>query len=126
MLGNFNEVRYWADIFERVYQGKIDSWAYIWTFCCWLCNGLSILPNINLVSNIGFGKDATFTQVKTPVADLPTEAITFPLSHPPYMIKDSQADAFTAKSHFARGSIIKRISKKLVTLSYCLWDNSLK
>lgn len=38
-----------------------NIWDYQWTYCILKNNGLSIFPNKNLVSNIGFGPDATHT-----------------------------------------------------------------
>ena len=37
------------------------AWSYAWTYACWSNNALSIIPKVNLVSNIGFGPDATNT-----------------------------------------------------------------
>ena len=55
------ERRYWQKIFDCVYAGQMDSWAYPWTASIWYKGGLTATPNVNLVSNIGFGKDATHT-----------------------------------------------------------------
>jgi len=55
------ERKYWQKIFDYVYAGKMDSWAYPWTASIWYNGGLTATPNVNLVSNIGFGKDATHT-----------------------------------------------------------------
>ena len=49
------ERRYWQKIFDRVYAEKIDSWAYPYTASIWYNGGLTATPNVNLVSNIGFG-----------------------------------------------------------------------
>ena len=101
------EVSYRRRKLQAVYEGDIDSWAYIWTFSCWLQNGLVILPNVNLVSNIGFTSEGTrTTNTKSPFASLPTEAMTFPLKHPPFMVRDTKADEKTRKQmfgFFARG-----------------------
>ena len=35
---------------------EAGTWDYQWAFACWLRSGLSVLPNVNLVSNIGFGR----------------------------------------------------------------------
>ena len=56
MLGNPKEVRYWQDIFQAVFDEKIDTWDYQWLFASWLQNALTVLPSVNLVSNIGFGE----------------------------------------------------------------------
>lgn len=56
------ERRYWKKIFDLVYAGKIDSWAYPMLASMWFKNKIVINPNVNLVSNIGFGEDATHTK----------------------------------------------------------------
>lgn len=92
VLSDQSLVKYWTRIFDIAYRGEVDSWAYRWTFSCWIQNGLSILPNVNLVSNIGFGDTGTHTKGDHPVANLPTENVSFPLKHPPVMIRDNEAD----------------------------------
>jgi len=39
----------------------VDTWDYPWTFSVWINNGLSVYPKLNMVRNIGFGKNATRT-----------------------------------------------------------------
>jgi hypothetical protein len=58
------ERKYWEKIFNNVYHNQIDSWAYPWTASLWYKNRLTVTPNVNLVSNIGFGPDATHTKSK--------------------------------------------------------------
>jgi len=65
------ERRYYDAIFERVYANQIDSWAYPWTASVWYHGGLTATPNVNLVSNIGFGVDSTHTAA----ADSPQAAM---------------------------------------------------
>lgn len=52
---------YWANIFDTVIKGEVDTWDYQWQFAIWNNNGMNILPNKNLVINIGFGINATHT-----------------------------------------------------------------
>lgn len=73
---------YWSAIFEPVYQGKVDTWDYQWFFACWLQGRLSILPNANLIFNIGFGSDATHTTEVGALSNMKTEEMRFPLQHP--------------------------------------------
>ena len=47
--------------FDNVYERKIDSWAYIWLASVWNAGGKSIIPNKNLIINIGFNEFATNT-----------------------------------------------------------------
>ena len=46
--------KYWSNIFDRVFQGKIDTWDYQWFFACLINDGLSIVSKNNLISNIGY------------------------------------------------------------------------
>ncbi|GAB3323533.1 glycosyltransferase family 2 protein [Haliea atlantica] len=70
------ERRYWAKIFQRVHAGKIDTWDYPWTASLWFQGGLTATPNVNLVSNIGFGSDSTHTRVEdSPLAAIPVAPI---------------------------------------------------
>ncbi|MEA3341977.1 MAG: glycosyltransferase family 2 protein, partial [Chloroflexota bacterium] len=92
---------------EKVYKGKIDTWDYQWTFSCWIQNTLTVLPNRNLVSNIGFGMKAVHTTEKNKFSNMKTEPITFPISHPPYILRDSVADNITEKTNFS-GKLLKK------------------
>lgn len=107
--------RFWTKNFEMAYNGKIDTWDYQWTFACWIHNGLSILPNVNMVSNIGFNPDATHTKdSESKVANLPVEDMEFPLSHPKFMIRDAQADAFTHNLVFKQKTFLQKITSVFV------------
>ena len=100
--------KYWTKIFDKAYAGAIDSWAYRWTFSCWVQSGLTVLPSVNLVRNIGFGEDATHTRNDSKHSLL-EEELPFPLSHPPFVLRDAQADEWTQYHHFntrpARGRL---------------------
>jgi hypothetical protein len=107
--------RYWTENFEMAYNGKIDTWDYQWTFACWIHNGLSILPNVNLVSNIGFNPEATHTKdSESKVANLPMEEMGFPLIHPNFMIRDARADDFTHNLVFKQKTFLQKITSVFV------------
>lgn len=108
LLGDQKSVRYWEKIFEDVYNGKIDTWDFQWTFSCWIQNALTILPKVNLVSNIGFVKDAVHTKKKSRLGDMETRPMTFPISHPSYILRDSLADSITEKMQFSGQSLLSR------------------
>ena len=94
-------VSYWSSIFDKCYAGEIDTWDYQYVLSCWKQSGLIVLPNINLVTNIGFGNEGTHTKGNTSkVANLPAYKIEFPLKHPPYIIRDMVADQYEEKTHY--------------------------
>jgi hypothetical protein len=76
------EVGSLIDNFENVYHGKIDTWDYQWSFCNRLNGRISVMPNVNLISNIGFGINATHTTSESEFSNMPIEKIDFPLKHP--------------------------------------------
>lgn len=42
-----------ARIFDEAYSGKINTWDVQWLYACLMNDGLSIIPRVNLISNIG-------------------------------------------------------------------------
>jgi hypothetical protein len=92
--GDRNFQRHWQRIFDQIMAGKISTcWDYQWVFSCWSQHGLTILPAKNLISNIGFGADATHTKSNhSGASSFPLEHLQFPLSHPPIVTKHYAAD----------------------------------
>jgi hypothetical protein len=75
--------------FEKVSNNDIDTWDYQWLFSMCINSGLAIIPSKNLISNIGFGADATHTKGTIPAYyDLPVYEMTFPLRHNELMVMD--------------------------------------
>jgi len=95
LFGDQTAALYWTRIFDLTYQGYINTWDYQWVYSCWVQSSLTILPNVNLVSNIGFGTQATHTKGASRVAHLPVTAIDFPLKHPEIVTRNCAADRFT-------------------------------
>lgn len=112
LIPNPGERKYWAGAFEAVYQGHIDTWDYQWTLACWSQGMISVLPEVNLVSNIGFGADATHTRGASKYADMPVAQMDFPLCHPHIVLPHPKADSFTSQSMFTT-SMLRRILQKV-------------
>jgi hypothetical protein len=101
-----SEKSFWFDIFERMQAGKIDTWDYAVNYAFWCQSGLSILPECNLVSNIGFTATASHTGIQSSLANRPVKDIGS-LIHPPYITRNVCADAYTYE-HVYRGSTAQR------------------
>ncbi len=79
---NFVIRSYWTNIFNMVYENKFKTWDYQWLYTIWLNNGISIIPNRNLISNIGFGIESNFANDRNSLdANLKTSDINLPLKH---------------------------------------------
>jgi hypothetical protein len=118
ILGETQAVKYWTKIFQTAYDNKVDSWGYGWTFACWIQNGLTILPNVNLVSNIGFGADATHTsRAIQSVVNNPVREMSFPLQHPPFITRHFEADRFTWENIYRpQISLLFKLKSKILKL----------
>lgn len=94
MLPDRGELEYWKLMFENVYQQEIATcWDFQWMFACWLQGRLSVLPNVNLITNIGYGQNATHTIEGCELANIPVEEMHFPLKHPLGVIGNRVLDA---------------------------------
>jgi len=95
------EKKYWQKIFDLVYAKKIESaWDYPWMASTWYKNGLTVTPNVNLVSNIGFGEDGTHTVSKNnKFSNMPTMELSH-IIHPKQVIIDIEADRFNFDNFF--------------------------
>lgn len=92
---NLDEQNFWLGNFNSVFENRIDTWDYQWVFAVMNINALSIIPNHNLVSNIGFQIDATHTKTSNPLVEsLPIFPITR-LDYPKNMLVDEAADDYS-------------------------------
>ncbi|GAB5560629.1 MAG: hemolytic protein HlpA [Synoicihabitans sp.] len=99
---NPRDQRYWA----RNFDGKRNPgcWDYRWAFSRWRQRQLGIVPRVNLVSNIGFGPEATHTiDAGHRVANTALSAMSFPLRHPTKITRDRNMDTYNAQILFSAG-----------------------
>lgn len=114
--------RHWERIIQSVYDGKTDSWAYVWTFSCWAEGGLTVIPNANLVENIGFDVGSSHTPATAKARSrLPgRHSMHFPLSHPDFIVQNLIADRYTDRHHFGIrglfGTALRRLAAPIRSL----------
>lgn len=116
-IRSFSTWRVWHKIINSTYIGEIDSWAYRWLFTNWRLRRKFIVSNHNLVTNIGFGAEATHTKdilLMSPVVDLDRESLNKTSS----IHLDIQADEWLTNNHFQTNLIsrIKFMKKKFYRL----------
>jgi hypothetical protein len=111
-LGEWDDGRpgfqlFWRTVFEDQHDGRSrSSWAFPLTFAHWRHRMLSIVPQQSLVSNVGFGVDATHTRGDPGVIRLaPVGRLDEPLVPPPEVARDREADRCTDDSVFGIGAI---------------------
>jgi hypothetical protein len=84
-----------ALVWDKYYRQEINSWDSQWTFACLSHGGLALTPTRNLITNIGATSGIHFDPKKIyHLCDLPLEPMGFPLSHPPTLDVDREADRY--------------------------------
>jgi hypothetical protein len=116
IFDNYFIQQYWLDKFEETYCGKASNWwDYQWSYTIMSQNGLCIVPNVNLISNIGLGSEASHTKKsRKKLFNLDRNEID-KIFHPEFMISCSIADKLLFKkvySNFFR-IMVKKALKKL-------------
>ena len=88
------QVKYWYNLFEG--SNKIDTWDYQWQFTIWDNMGVVVVPNVNLIKNIGFNSSGTHTK-KAPgwyYKLINSQKIIIPIKHPSDQRVNEKADQF--------------------------------
>ena len=114
----------WEQIFKDMKAGKINTWDYQATFAHLFNNCLNIMPNNNLVSNIGFGDKAENTTNENSLfAGIPLAPLS-EIIHPKYILAEKEADDIVLNEEF---NIFER-RRKLNSPKYKVkrWIKSLK
>lgn len=108
-------VKVWERTAQMLYDGRLTGWDFKWMFSCWLQNGLCMISDRNLVTNIGYGAEATHIHdEKDPYIKMAIEAMDFPLKHPPFILRDLEADKFTQRTLFDYDpNILKKAQNKM-------------
>lgn len=93
LLSAKDEIEHLQRTFHGVAGRTADIWDCQWTFCRLLHAGLSAVPSVNLVSNIGFGRDATHTTASLSMdALLYRSSMNFPLKETTVIEADREFD----------------------------------
>ncbi|AGA66977.1 glyocosyltransferase [Brachyspira pilosicoli] len=109
-------IDYWKSILDEMIEyhkkNKNDIWDYQWSFSILANDGLCICPNINLVSNIGFGKDATHCSYENdPLHNMVSYKID-KIIHPPIIKRDLfiDEDSMSKNFHYVKSDAEYRLN----------------
>lgn len=109
---------YWKQLFDLSKNDKIASWDGQWVYSVWKESGLCIVPKYNLVTNIGFGEDATHTSNTSIFANMKTKDLSFPLVHPKVVMANTNLDNLEMKMRFKEA--------KRLPYPFDMWASKLK
>lgn len=111
----------WDSIFRQLLDRKLNTWDYQFAITNMLHNGLSVIPNVNLISNIGFGANATHTfDTNDDVTRMKIEELG-PIVHPSEMKVQKEADYFTLNREFDVEKTERKQKKKRLVNKLKFW-----
>lgn len=97
----FKEREYWMDIFLKVKKNRFNDscWDYQLYFSMWIKGMFAVCPNCNLVSNTGYGDDATHTCNRdNQLLSRLTESI-LPIIHPTHIGYNYNFDHYLMRNY---------------------------
>jgi len=107
---------FWNKNLDRVARNKIDTWDYQWLYTIWMNKGLAIAPNTNLISNMGFGDDATHTtDICNHLSALQISEIRA-LKHPKSVKRDTRSDGYMKNKYFSNKPLWLRVVMKVTAM----------
>ena len=102
----------------------INVWGYQWFFTTYIQSGLSVIPNVNLVQNIGINQeDATHTtNLDVRHEERAFFEAEFPLKHPRFVMKDKVSDKRYYDRYYLNSlsNKVQRNLRKIVAM-FSLW-----
>jgi hypothetical protein len=116
LFGNQKEANFRYSNFDLIRNG-FNTWDYQWAYTRFFNSGLSIVPAVNLVKNLGFVEDATHTSSASKWAELDSNEISIDFRYPKFIIRDKISDDKFALN-FTKLSLITIIKKALKRYVY--------
>ncbi len=103
---------------DEVYH-DLDTWDGQWWFSCLNTKGLSVIPKVNLIHNMGHRWDATHTKASSHVDKVPIQEITAPFAGPVHIHPDRDFDYKYLEFCYGKVSsrvmrFVDRVVRKLV------------
>lgn len=106
------EKKLFKSLFRDMKAHKVDSWDYQWLFAHLFQEGLTVIPNVNLITNIGFDGTHFINNHENQLINLPTSTI-FPWVLNKNKEVDKKADLLLYKLNFKHNDI-EQLFKKII------------
>jgi hypothetical protein len=108
---------FWKDKFDRMFKKEIDTWDYQFSYLLLKNKSRCIVPRINLITNLGFGSDATHTfNSESESANRKRYEIKFPLNHSLNLNSEKMLNDFLDRNEFSTKPILVRFINKLMRI----------
>ncbi len=113
-------IQFWKELFRDIYIAKHKhTWDYQWQYTLFKEGGLAIVPDVNLVSNIGLEGSHAHVETKaaaarTYVFNQPTDAWVFKKS-PKETVQNDGYDIHHMKHHFLKFAKRRSLIRKYIS-----------
>jgi hypothetical protein len=113
------EAQFWISAFDqaRADLQKVNTWDFSWMFTVRSLGGLCVVPNANLVENLGIGVDSTHTGADSAHLRIPSASLALPLRHPRSRSVDRFADERITRVYCRQTAWLDSIRSRLRILS---------
>lgn len=93
-LSSSKVINRWMNILQQVKNKNphFNTWDFQWSYALFELNGLAVTPNVNMISNIGFGSGTHTLEKHSEFADVPALSIGKEMIHPSAKTPDENAD----------------------------------
>jgi len=110
--------------FDQAHRGE-GTWDHQWQYTVLSEHGLSVSPAVNLITNIGFGPDATQTTLASPqdvidhrldgdAGNMPIRSMTDPLRHPPVVAENPSVELHFQRMMFEHVGRVVQLFRRVV------------
>ena len=111
--------RWLTYIRQQVAKGA--TWDLNWLATGWLTGGLSLMPRVNLVQNIGFNSMATHTRWPNSIAAFHCRELEFPLRHPESLVRNRVLDRRVNNTFYSKRFDHRVLRYSLTAAWRCLY-----
>ena len=106
-------VRFWKNTFDLMHKKEIDTWDFQLSFLVLRYGGRCIVPNVNLITNIGFDEDASHTtNAQSPSANRERFEVVLPLGYTVNECSEQKINDFYDRNEFLLASLTIRAVNK--------------
>jgi hypothetical protein len=107
-------INYWRKAFDNTSKEKIDTWDYQLSFMIFRKSLVNVVPTVNLISNIGFGSDATHTTLENGInSNMKRGELQLPLNHPSEILRNKELDMKFEVQSFKKVTLLSRLITKM-------------
>jgi hypothetical protein len=112
------EAQYWLPTLDqaRADLTRADTWGFPWMYSVRAQGGLSLLPTVNLIENLGVGPDSTHTKADSLHLRRPAHTLPLPLGPAPRALRvDRYADEAFTRAYCGHTNLAAALRSRLRT-----------